>query len=152
MIVYRLARKRHQLKLSGKGAAIQGGRWNSKGVEIIYTAKSRALAMAEVAVHLSLATLPTDFVMMEIEIPKHLKPLKLNSNKLPSNWNAWPYSQNTQKFGDDFIKGNTACILEVPSAVVSGDFNILVNPSHPKFKSIKIVKMDDFPFDKRIFE
>lgn len=152
MIVYRLARKRHQLQLSGKGAAIQGGRWNSKGIEIIYTAKSRALAMAEVAVHLSLATLPTDFVMMEIEIPKHISPIKLNSHKLPSNWNAWPYSQKTQKFGDDFIRANTACILEVPSAVVAGDFNILINPSHPQFKSIKIIKMEDFPFDKRIFE
>lgn len=58
MKVYRLARRKYKIELSGKGAAKSGNRWNSKGTEVIYCADSRALAVAEVVVHLSLATLP----------------------------------------------------------------------------------------------
>jgi hypothetical protein len=57
------------IELSGKGAALSGNRWNSKGTELIYCADSRALAMAEVAVHVSLSILPKDYVMVEIVIP-----------------------------------------------------------------------------------
>lgn len=53
---YRLARKKYPVELSGRGAALRGARWNSPGTEIIYTARNRALAMAEVAVHLTIAT------------------------------------------------------------------------------------------------
>ncbi|MFY7847815.1 MAG: RES family NAD+ phosphorylase, partial [Bacteroidia bacterium] len=69
MEVYRLAREAYALPLSGLGAAIKGARWNSAGVELFYTAMNRSLAMAEVAVHFTLATLPDDYVMMTLDIP-----------------------------------------------------------------------------------
>jgi len=69
MEVFRLSREKFASILSGKGAAIKGARWNSMGVELIYCASNRSLAMAEVAVHFSLATLPNDFVMLTIFIP-----------------------------------------------------------------------------------
>ena len=72
MRVFRLSKRKYSKELNGKGAAKSGNRWNSKGTEIIYTAESRALAMAEVAVHLTLATLPSDYVMIEIEIPDNI--------------------------------------------------------------------------------
>jgi len=75
MKVYRLARKRYATELSGIGAAKYGNRWNPKGVEVIYTAESRALAMAEVLVHLSLETLPSDFQMIQMNIPDKIKNL-----------------------------------------------------------------------------
>ena len=48
MEAYRLSRTKFADTLSGKGAALKGARWNSIGVEIIYTAGNRSLAMAEV--------------------------------------------------------------------------------------------------------
>lgn len=69
MRVFRLMREKYGIELSGKGAALSGNRWNSKGTELIYCADSRALAMAEVAVHLPLSILPRDYVMFEIDIP-----------------------------------------------------------------------------------
>jgi RES domain-containing protein len=69
MEVYRLSREKFAGTLSGKGAATKGARWNSVGVELIYTAANRSLAMAEVAVHFTLATLPDDYVMVTIFIP-----------------------------------------------------------------------------------
>lgn len=149
MKVYRLNRKKYANELSGKGAAKFANRWNSKGTEIIYTAESRALAMAEVLVHLNLATLPSGFMMMEIDVPNSVSTKKVELKELPTYWNVHPPSSITQKIGDRFIFANEACILKVPSAVVNGDFNYLINPFHADFKKIKVSKLTDFPFDKR---
>ena len=68
MQAFRLSREKFASPLSGKGAAIKGARWNSIGVELIYTASNRSLAMAEVAVHFTLATIPDDYMMVTIFI------------------------------------------------------------------------------------
>lgn len=152
MKVFRLSKKKYANELNGKGASKSGNRWNSKGTEIIYTADSRALAMAEVAVHLTLATLPVDYVMIEIEILDNIKIKEIESKDLPGNWNNHPPGNHTQKIGDDFIDSIEACVLKVTSAVVKGDFNFLINPYHKDFKKIKILDVTAFPFDKRIFK
>ncbi len=152
MEAFRLARKKYPIELSGKGASIAGARWNSKGTEIIYCAQSRALAMAEVVVHLSLATLPSDFVMLKIDIPDDIPMEIIEVSQLESNWSVFPSGFSTQLLGDDFVRRNETCILKVPSAVVQGDFNFLINPHHKDFEKIKITEQMDFPFDKRIFK
>jgi|SRR5690606_32439670 len=152
MRVFRLSKKKYSKDLSGKGASKSGNRWNSKGTEIIYSAESRALAMAEVAVHLTLATLPSDYVMIEIDIPDDVQIKELELKDLPDNWNNHPPNISTQKIGDEFIASIDVCVLKVPSAVVQGDYNYLINPYHKQFKTIKIFEVKDFPFDKRIFK
>lgn len=149
--VYRLSRKKYASKLSGIGASKSGNRWNSKGIEIIYCASSRALAMAEVSVHLSLINLPKDFVMLEINIPRSITIEILNEKNIPENWDDFPHTYKTQKLGDTFIYSNKKCILKVPSAVVKGDYNYLINPHHKDFKKIKIANFYEFPFDRRLF-
>lgn len=151
MKVYRLSRKKYADTLSGKGAALFGNRWNSKGVEMVYTADSRALAMAEVAVHLSIGKLPKDYMMLEINIPDSCTSEILNSKKLSKGWNRNPPLAITQDLGDAFISEGKSVLMKVPSAVVPGDFNYIINPFHKDFKKIKIVNAVPFPFDERIF-
>ena len=152
MEAYRLSREKFAASLSGKGAALKGARWNSIGVEIIYTASNRSLAMAEVAVHFTLATLPGDYMMISIFIPDDISLQKLNISDLPLDWNIFPHPSPTQAIGDQFIADNKFCILQIPSAVTHGDYNMLINPNHPDFKRIKIIDTTKFPFDKRIFK
>lgn len=152
MEVYRLSREKFAGTLSGKGAAIKGARWNSVGVEIIYTAANRSLAMAEVAVHFTLATLPGDYMMISIFIPNDISLQKLNVTDLPVDWNTFPHPATTQAIGDQFIFDNKDCVLQIPSAVTQGDYNLLINPNHPDFKRINIIVTEKFPFDKRIFK
>jgi RES domain-containing protein len=152
MEVFRLSREAFSKPLSGKGASIKGARWNSIGVELIYTAANRSLAMAEVAVHFSLATLPTDYVIVTIEIPDSIKMQELDLKDLPSDWNDFPHPSSTQIFGDRFVEENKLCVLRVPSVVTKGDFNLLINPNHPDFPRIKIKGIEKFPFDKRLFK
>lgn len=151
MHVYRLSRKKYANAFSGLSASGFANRWNSKGTEIIYTSESRALALAEVVVHLSLAYLPSDFIMLEILIPEKVKISEINSNILPKNWNSFPHLTSTQFIGDQFIRESKYGVVKIPSAVVKGDFNFLINPRHPDFKKINITNQERFAVDQRLF-
>lgn len=152
MELYRLSREIHGKVLSGKCASISGGRWNSPGTEIIYTAANRSLAMAEVAVHFSIATLPAGYMMMTLQVPDSVSVVEADIKTLPEGWNQFPPLKETQQYGDHFITDGTACLLKVPSAVTQGDFNFLINPMHAEFKKIKIIGYETFPFDRRLFK
>lgn len=152
MHIYRLTKKKYGTILSGKGAAIFGERWNSKGTEIIYTAENRSLAMAEVVVHLTIGMLPSNYEMLTIFIPNSIKIKEIKTKELPENWNIFPHPKATQKIGDEFLLENKFCLLKVPSVVTKGDFNILINPFHADFKKIKVITSEPFPFDRRLFK
>lgn len=108
--------------------------------------------MAEVAVHFSLATLPDDFIMLTIFVPDKTSRQIVQEKDLPEYWNVFPYSTVVQNIGDKFVADNKHCLLQVPSAVTRGDFNVLINPKHAEFSAIKIMDRVKFPFDKRIFK
>ena len=148
MIVYRLSKKIYTEDLSGKGAEIAGGRWNSKGVAIVYAGQSIALCVTEIAVHIPLGILPKDYCLVHIDVPEHSI---LEVKKLPKNWNTFPHPHDTQKIGDKFVKENKFLVLKVPSAAVQGEFNFLLNPRHSGFNGVKIAKVENFNFDKRLF-
>lgn len=152
MEVFRLVREKNSFELSGLGSAINGARWNSKGVEMIYTSVNRALAMAEVLVHFTAATLPSDFVIMKIHIPDEIDIQVFNVVNLSDNWNRFPLNPETQLIGDKFISEKKYCLLKVPSVVVREEFNILINPKHKDFKKIQITSTENFQFDDRFFQ
>ncbi len=151
MEVFRLTSGRYKDQLSGKGAAIHGGRWNSVGTEIIYAASNRSLAMAEVTVKLDSYELTKDFFMLTVYIPDNSKTIKLSSEELPDNWNSFPHISETQYIVDNIVKENKYCIIQVPSVVVFGEHNYLINPEHKDFRKIKIIDSVKFPFDDRLF-
>jgi RES domain-containing protein len=76
---------------------------------------------------------------------------KLTVTDLPTDWNIFPHPATTQIIGDKFVSDNKYCVLQIPSAITQGDYNILINPNHPEFKQIKITVTEKFPFDRRIF-
>jgi RES domain-containing protein len=108
--------------------------------------------MAEVAVHLTLATLPDDYLMLTIYLPDDISMQKLTVTDLPADWNVFPHPNSTQSIGDKFIAENKYCALQIPSVVTQGDFNLLINPYHSDFSRIRIIDRVKFPFDKRIFK
>lgn len=152
MEVFRLSKLVYSYELSGKGAAKFGNRWNSKGVEVIYCAGNRSLAMVEVLVHLPLKMLPKDFIMMTIFIPDTISQKVISSEELPEGWNVYPGNAELKSFGDIFINENKYGILRVPSAVTKGDYNVLINPFYKDFDQIKIIEKVPFLFDDRFFD
>jgi RES domain-containing protein len=151
MIVYRLSKTKFAGDLSGKGAEISGGRWNSKGVAMVYTSESRALATTEIAVHSSLANIPLDYNIINIEIPDNLI-FEPNVSDLPADWSDIPPRLPSQQFGDRFILENKYLVMKIPSAVVQGDFNYIINPKHKDINLLKIISISPFSLDKRLFK
>ncbi|RYY37046.1 MAG: RES domain-containing protein [Sphingobacteriaceae bacterium] len=152
MIVYRLSTANYILDLSGCGAEIAGGRWNSKGVSVVYTATSRALAVIEVAVHVPLGIIPLNYAMASINVPDDIEILEINIDSLPPDWTKNPFIKETQQIGDAFIKAQKYAAMKVPSASVTGDFNLLLNPRHKDFRHVEITKTEAFEFDLRLFK
>ncbi len=151
MKVFRLAKEKYVDDLSGKGAELAGARWNSKGTPMLYTSQSRALCLVEIAVHMPVGNIPADYFMIEIEIPDDLEITVVEVETLHTDWNSLPHSQFTQNIGDKFIFQNEFLVMRVPSAVVQGDYNYLINPRHKKSNQIKILNKSVFSFDERLF-
>jgi RES domain-containing protein len=152
MKVFRLAKEKYKSDLSGKGAEIAGGRWNSKGTALLYTSNSRALCMAEVLVHQLAGFPPENYWMLSIEVPDNLSIETIDVKNLPSNWRDFPHPPTLKAIGDAFVRAGTHPGLLVPSAVVAGDFNLLLNPHHPEFATVKIQDIVPFEFDERLLK
>lgn len=151
MIVFRLAKSEYISDLSGRGAEKSGGRWNSIGMPIVYTSESRALCTAEIAVHTGLGNMPVGYILATLEIPDNAITIHVDYNKLDADWRSFPHAHSTQEIGDRFIRDNEALILKVPSVVVPGDYNYLINPNHKDIRGIKIIDKVPFVFDERLF-
>ena len=151
MIVYRMAKKAFMDDLSGQGARMYGGRWNSAGNAILYTASTASLCVLEVAVHCPLFIMPKDYHLITLYVPDDFGIYELPVNKIKSDWKSLPHTANTQQLGDDFLALNQYPCMKVPSATAIGDFNILINPHWSRISAIKIIDKTPFEFDSRLF-
>lgn len=125
-------------------------RWNSKDTKVIYTAESKALGCLENVVHRNSRGLQKNFRQMNIEIPDQIKIDEIKIIDLKIDWKEFMRMSYTQSIGDLWIKESKTSVLKVPSAIVPGDSNFLLNPGHEDFKKIKLLKTLPFQFDSRI--
>lgn len=151
MQLFRLTKSAYANQFNGKGAANSNNRWNTKGTEIIYTAESRALALAEILVHLPLKQVPPNVQLLTIDVPAEVDFHQIHESELQIGWNQFPPLAQTQQIGDLFFHEKKFALLKVPSAVVQGDYNVLINPYHEDFKKITITSNLPFPIDNRFF-
>jgi RES domain-containing protein len=151
MRFWRILRRRFASEAAtGQGARLFGGRWNSRGVRVVYASTSLALAAIETFVHIEPSLLPDDLVSIEGEIPEGIKIGKVELKTLPSNWHGTG-SDLLHRFGDDWIRNAETAALLVASAAIRGEWNVLLNPAHPDFGKIKFRKPQSFQFDARMF-
>jgi RES domain-containing protein len=146
---WRITKQKHaQSAFTGEGARLYGGRWNSPGTAMIYTAQSQSLAVLEVLVHLDSPELLKKYVLFEVAVDEAYVD-ELDPSKLPRNWKADPAPSKVQTIGDDWAAGGTSAVLRVPSTLVPGESNFLLNPRHPDFRKLRIGKALPFLFDPR---
>lgn len=126
-----------------------GGRWNHKLVPCLYTSESRALAVLEYTVNVSLDEIPRALSMATIQIPED-RILKVAMKDLPGNWQASPAPPDTRDFGTELLKAAAWPVIRIPSAVIPSEFNYLLNPLHHESKAFRIIAVEDFIYDVRI--
>ena len=149
MIVYRLATALYKDDLSGTGAKLFGGRWNSTGVPTLYTTENISLAVLEILARADKYTLPDNYHLIKINIPDQLQHPVITKTKLKKGWKD--DIGYTQFMGDAFIKSSESLVMKVPSAVVDEENNFILNIQHNDFKKVKITSTFLFHFDKRLF-
>ena len=133
----------------GEGARFFGGRWNSPGHAIVYTAQSLALAALEILVHVDSDKLLQDYVAIPVTVDPRLI-AQVEESALPNNWSSYPASKANRAIGDAWISEGLLPVLQVPSAVILTEFNFLLNPSHKDFRKLRIGVPQRFRFDRRL--
>jgi len=142
-------RKRVHGTFSGEGARLAGGRWNSEGRSVVYTAGSLSLALLEIIVHLEFKEALKRYMAIPVEIPEAVFQ-STDPSRLPEGWNASPPQSGTQFIGNCWVEGMSSVALEVPSVIVPNEFNYLLNPAHADFGRIKLGDPIGLPVDPRV--
>jgi len=135
---------------SGEGARLYGGRWNSRGVRVVYASTSLALAAVETFVNLEPNLRPADLVFIQGEIRDGAEIGRLDPKILPVVWHE-TRNESLRRFGDSWIRAGKTAALLVPSAAIRGEWNVLLSPAHRYFRKIKFRDPEPFEFDLRMF-
>ncbi|MDP6979876.1 MAG: RES family NAD+ phosphorylase [Myxococcota bacterium] len=150
MKVYRICKRTHASRaFRGEGARRYAGRWHHAGIPLVYTARSLALAAFEQLVHFDLDIAPAGFVSIEVDIPRGVK-IRRPAKTLPANWDAIPAVDETRDFGSRWFESMSSVAMVVPSAVIVGEMNVLLNPLHADFAKLVRGKPRPFVFDPRL--
>lgn len=138
--------------MSGAGAKATGGRWNGRGVAMVYASTSRALACLETVVHLNAGGLPLNRYLVEVEIPDDVWAAAQveTAGSLPVGWDAEPCGRASIAFGTGWANGKNAALLQIPSVIVPEESNILINPEHADAPRCKARKVRKWLYDPRL--
>ena len=134
-VVFRVEKTKYASSAAkGTGAFLFGARWNSPGHHVVYCGQHLSLAILEVLAHLTPATRKGKRVFFPITIDElaiHAVP----RSKIPKPFLEGTDPMITQKIGDDWLDADEHPVLRVPSVIVPGEFNFLLNPDHPDYAS-----------------
>lgn len=151
---WRLVSARHAgSALTGEGARLFGGRWNRAGVPVVYTSEHLSLAVLEQLVHLNevshadIAAMRMTALCLQFDAALVSR---VTLASLPAGWRVSMPTPDTLDIGDDWIAARRTAVLEVPSVVIPDETNFLLNPAHPMFSRIRVVKTEPFQFDPRL--
>lgn len=135
---------------SGEGARLYGGRWNPKGVAVVYTASTRSLAMLEMLVQDQ--PLRAHYVVIAARIPLSVRIERVTISALPRDWSSPDRIDELRGRGADWIASAKTAVLCIPSAVVPSEFNYLLNPAHADFSRISRAGPEPLATDHRLLD
>ncbi|MBB5461040.1 RES domain-containing protein [Paraburkholderia sp. Cpub6] len=148
LTVWRVVTERYaDTAFSGEGARLYGGRWNPKGVAMVYTAQTQSLALLEMLVQDS--PLRAHYVMIPARFPERIVE-RIDPASLPADWRDISTRGELQQVGATWSQTRTGAVLAVPSAVVPAETNYLLNPDHPDFVHVEIGARDEWLTDPRL--
>jgi len=150
----RIWRISNHADLSGIGGLKVAGRWHEKGRQVVYAADHPSTALLEVLVHLEIDVedLPDSFQLIEIEVPQELSIGSIDSvelDKISIRWKDDVRISRAQAL--PWFQEMKAPVLRVPSVILSGVSNFLINPLHVDAGKIIIVGAKRHSYDVRLF-
>jgi RES domain-containing protein len=151
LTVFRLGKAVYRDQLfSGQGGLYASGRWTPRGRLVVYTSASISLAVLEYTVNYRRRGWVPATVLGRAVIPPSVRVQTVSIDNLPDNWfSAAPPSQ-LQALGGEWLEHGETAVLKVPSAVVTEEWNYLLNPLHADFRKFRISKAKPLNFDQRL--
>ena len=151
LTAWRITKTRYREQaFDGEGARRFGGRWNTTGTRMVYTAQSRSLAILELLAHLGdNRTLSEEYVLIAVTFPTSLATWT-DLTDLPADWHRSPPPPAVPLFGDRWARQQRSVALLVPSAVCPGEHNWLLNPDHPAFAHVVVGEPQRLDLDPRL--
>jgi len=160
MDAWRLTKKKHlATAMTGKGAKDNGGRWNSIGIPMVYSAENVALSVLDTLANRDRLETLRPVLILAIQIPDDLilnleAALKQLNVRLNKRWYEEELDErrisSSQKIGNAWHDSGLSAVLRVPNTIVGMEHNLLINPDHPDAKKVKVKEMTPFRFDKRL--
>lgn len=146
-----LKAKHQDHAFDGEGARRAGGRWNSRGVPMVYCAAHVSLAALELLTYLQAIGPLGAYVVIAVGFSEELVE-EVRPADLPEDWARSPVPSSVRALGDDWATSLRSLVLRVPSVVVPQEVNYLLNPVHPDFEIINIGRAEQFVFDARLLQ
>lgn len=137
--------------LSGTGAKISGGRWNSAGTPVTYCSTNIALATLETVLYLRAGGLPFNRFLVRIDIPDAVWRARTVLDPLPAGWDAVSSGLTSSMTGDAWAASAATALLLVPSVIVPDEFNVLINPLHADSSTITATSIRRWMYEPRFF-
>jgi RES domain-containing protein len=150
-VVYRVAlARRAKEAFSGEGARLYGGRWNPPGFSVVYASQSRALAVLETFVHLTLEARDQRFVIFEVKLPARARTERYHAPAVA--WRRWKPTAASQDAGRAWLTASRALAFVVPSVLIPQEMNYVLNVRHAQFSRLRISAPEPFSFDGRLWK
>ncbi len=145
--VYRIHDRRFPA-LSGFGASVRGGRWNPRGVPVVYTSPAYEGTLLEILAHMEASRVPRGHVASRMVLPRGCDVLVLDQCEHPD----WSNRTASRDIGRDWVESQRALALEVPSYIAQPwGRNVLLNPRHPDFARVRVAEVVDVGWDPRLY-
>lgn len=150
MQVYRIEKTKYKTTFPPKGSLFSNGRWHTKGMWIIYTSDSIALAKLEILANTG-SKIPRDCFLRIIEIKDEAPLLEITIEDLSENWWYSPYPKLLANKIKAVMASEEFVGVIVPSAQSHQEKNILLFPDFPGFKKYgkEIDQIEEY-FDPRL--
>ena len=151
LTVFRLGKHIYRDQLfSGQGGLYAGGRWTPRGRPVVYTSASISLAVLEYTVNYHRRGWVPATILGRAMIPASIRVEAVSIDKLPANWFIASPPPQLQELGGEWLERGETAVLKVPSAIVTEEWNYLLNPLHVDFRKLRISSPKPFNFDQRV--
>ena len=144
---YRLAHPKYAQDISGYGSFLVPGRWNFKGVRILYTSENSSLALLEYLAHTEGLKRRLPYQLITLQVPGD-SVKEYTTTELGPGWKE--NILQTREIGTAWLESGSSLLLKVPSVINDDNINILVNPVHSHFEHVKILNAKEITFDPRL--
>jgi len=81
-----------------------------------------------------------------------IKIIEIHPDDLPTGWDTSPPPDFIREIGTKWAESNASALLRVPSAIIPGEHNFVINVKHPDFAKINVGDPKPFMLDDRLWK